>query len=111
MGIRKNKKRKEGLRLTDKKHPKQGIWATVMGILSIIIFLVLCFISGKERGGSGIGIGLAGLACAIISIWGFILAWLSLRLDNIRQLFPSLGVVINGLMVLMYLIVYILGMG
>lgn len=109
--LHKRKKRKEGLRLTDKKHPRQGIWATVLGILSIVVFLSLCFISGEERGHSGIGIGIAGIACAVISIGGFILAWLSLRLDNIRQLFPSLGVVINGLMILMYLIVYILGTG
>ena len=31
------------------------------------------------------------------------------RLENIRQLFPSLGVIINGLMVLMYLVIYIIG--
>lgn len=108
---RKGKRRKEGLRLTDKKHPKQGIWATALGVLSIVIFLVLCFMSGEARGKSGIEIGFMGLLCVLVSLAGFVLAWLSLRLENIRQLFPSLGVIINGLMLLLYLIVYILGMG
>ena len=91
----KKKRRKDGLHLTDKKHPKQGIWSTVLGILSLVLFLVLCFLAGE--------------VCVAINIWGFVLAMLSLKLDNIRQLFPSLGVIINGLMILMYLVIYILG--
>ena len=43
----KKKRRKDGLHLTDKKHPKQGIWSTVLGILSLVLFLVLCFLSGE----------------------------------------------------------------
>jgi hypothetical protein len=105
------KRKKDGLRLTDKKHPIQGIWSTILGILSIVIFLILCIMSGEARGASGIEIGFMGLLCGAISIAGFALALLALRLENIRQLFPSLGVVINGLMILLYLIVYIVGMG
>ncbi len=103
------KKGKDGLHLTDKRHPGQAIWATVMGIASIVIFLVLCYMSGREKGNAGIEIGFAGSACTLLSIWGFSLAWFSLKLDNIRQLFPSLGVVINGIMILLYLLIYIWG--
>lgn len=109
MIMSKKKRRKDGLHLTDKKHPKQGIWSTVLGILSLVLFLVLCFLSGEAGGKAGAWIGILGVLCAAINIWGFVLAMLSLKLDNIRQLFPSLGVVINGLMILMYLVIYILG--
>jgi hypothetical protein len=107
---RRKKRKKEGLRLTDKKHPVQGIWSTVLGILSLVMFLILCIMSGEEGGASGIEIGFMGIFCGVVSIAGFILALLALRRENIRQLFPSLGVVINGLMILLYLLVYIAGM-
>ncbi|MCI7060627.1 MAG: DUF6142 family protein [Lachnospiraceae bacterium] len=105
----KKRRKKEGLHLTDKKHPKQGIWSTVLGIVSVVFFLVLCFMSGETGGKAGVWIGILGVLCAVISIWGFVLAMLSLKMDNIRQLFPSLGVVINGIMIVFYLVIYIMG--
>ena len=98
----KKKRKKDGLHLTDKKHPKQGIAST-------ILFLVLCILSGQAGGNAGIWIGIWGVVLAVINIWGFVLGMISLKLENIRQLFPSLGVIINGLMVLMYLVIYIIG--
>ncbi len=99
----------EGLRLTDKKHPKEAMIATAMGMVSIVVFCVLCFMSGESRGTSGVEAGVAGVFCFFISIVGFILAWVSLHKDNIRPMFPTIGVVINGLLVLFYLLVYIWG--
>jgi hypothetical protein len=110
MSHRKRRK-KDGLRLTDKKHPIQGIWSAILGFLSVILFLVLCVMSGAAGGASGIEIGFLGFLCAAVSVFGFVLAMLSLRLENIRQFFPSVGVVTNGLMILLYLLVYIVGMG
>ena len=101
----KKKRKKDGLHLTDKKHPKQGIASTILGLLS----LVLCILSGQAGGNAGIWIGIWGVVLAVINIWGFVLGMISLKLENIRQLFPSLGVIINGLMVLMYLVIYIIG--
>lgn len=109
MAYIKKKRGKEGLRLTDKKHPRSGVAATGLAVLSLAIFAVVCFMSGESRGQSGIEAGVIGLLCFVISIVGFILSWLSLGMDNIRTLFPSIGVVANGLLVLFYLIVYILG--
>ena len=106
---RKKKRENDGLRLTDKKHPKIAVLSTGMAVLSLGIFAVLCFMSGETNGQSGIEAGLIGILCFCISIAGFIMAWLSLHQDNIRPLFPTIGAVANGLLMLFYLIVYILG--
>ena len=42
-----NRKR---IRFSDKKHPKHGIISVVLGVLSIIILLTLCIVSGHAKG-------------------------------------------------------------
>lgn len=106
---RKKKRENEGLRLTDKKHPRMAILSSGLAVLSLGIFAVLCFMSGETNGQSGIEAGIVGILCFCISIGGFVLAWISLHQENIRPLFPTIGAVANGLMILFYLIVYILG--
>lgn len=110
MSRRKKRDREnEGLRLTDKKHPKGAIVSTILSVVSLGIFAVLCFMSGETNGQSGIEAGWIGLLCLAISIVGFILAWISLHQENIRPLFPTIGALANGLIMLMYIIVYVWG--
>lgn len=107
----KAKKRRgdQSLHLTDKKHPAIAIVATILGVLSVALFVVLCFISSQSHGKAGILIGLAGIGCFLISITGFILSWISLHQENIRPLFPTIASIINGLLVVFYLLLYIWG--
>ncbi len=106
----KKKRKKEGeLRLTDKKHPISGIWSVLIGVFALIMFIATCFISGDNGGKGGMIVGVVGILCFIISISGFILSWMSLRKENIRYLFPTIGAVVNGLQIIGYMIVYIWG--
>ena len=63
-----NRKR---IRFSDKKHPKHGIISVVLGVLSIIILLTLCIVSGHAKGRAGMEIGALGLATMVLSIIGF----------------------------------------
>ena len=76
-----NRKR---IRFSDKKHPKHGIISVVLGVLSIIILLTLCIVSGHAKGRAGMEIGALGLATMVLSIIGFVLA---VRCRNIRNFF------------------------
>lgn len=60
-----NRKR---IRFSDKKHPKHGIISVVLGVLSIIILLTLCIVSGHAKGRAGMEIGALGLATMVLSI-------------------------------------------
>ncbi len=106
---RRRKRENDGLRLTDKRHPGLGILSTVLALASLILFGAVCFVSGTNRGNSGLGVGLVGVLCFLISIAGFICAWISLHQENIRPHFPTIGSVLNGLMMIMYLMLYIWG--
>lgn len=105
----KKKRGAQSLRLTDKRHPVSGIVAMILGIISVILFIVICFISSQSHGKAGILAGLAGIFCFILSIAGFVLSWLTLHQENIRPLFPTIAAVINGLSVVFYLLLYIWG--
>ena len=85
----KKKRKKDGLHLTDKKHPKQGIASTILGLLSLVLFLVLCILSGQAGGNAGIWIGIWGVVLAVINIWGFVLGMISLKLENIPPAKPQ----------------------
>ena len=58
-----NRKR---IRFSDKKHPKHGIISVVLGVLSIIILLTLCIVSGHAKGRAGMEIGALGLATMVL---------------------------------------------
>lgn len=106
---RRRKKAEGELRLSSKKHPRRGIASTCFAILSILLFGAACIYSGTLDGKAGMEIGIAGLACIVISITGFVFAWLALHEENIKAVFPTVGILLNGLLVILYMILYLLG--
>ncbi len=104
-----HKKESGELHLTDKRHPVSGIASSVIAAVSFISFAAACIISGRNGGNAGSGIGLIGISCFIISIIGFVMAWISLHQENIRPLFPAIGSLVNGILIVIYMILYILG--
>lgn len=106
---RRRKKAEGELRLSSKKHPRRGIASTCFAILSIILFGAACIYSGTLNGKAGMEIGVVGIACIGISIIGFVFAWLALHEDNIKTVFPTVGILLNSLLIIMYMILYLLG--
>ncbi len=104
------KKEKSALHLSDKKHPVSGIVATGIGVVSLFLFLVICFISSESNGNGGILIGAGGMLCFALSVAGFILSWLSLHIENIRPHFPTVAAILNGLLMVFYFLLYMWGM-
>lgn len=103
-------RRRENLKLTDKKHPQDAIIATLLAVLSIVILVTACMHSSERNGKSGIGIGFAGMGAGIISAIGFVMAAKSLKRDDIRYLFPSIASVANGLLLIFYVFIYFWGL-
>ena len=110
MGSKKKKHEGSSLHLTDTIHPFVGIVAVFFGVVSVVIFTALCFVSSQSHGKAGMMIGFAGIICFLISLVGFGLSWYSLNQENIRPLFPTIAAVINGLSAVFYFLLYMLGM-
>lgn len=105
----KKRQKQSSLKLTDKKHPPLAIGATLVGFGSGIGFFAVCLVSSQSHGKAGVYIGVWGLLCLLLSAVGFVMAWFSLRQDNIRTFFPSVAAVINGLLMVFYILLYFWG--
>ena len=93
-----NRKR---IRFSDKKHPKHGIISVVLG--------VLCIVSGHAKGRAGMEIGALGLATMVLSIIGFVLAVRCNKEEDIYHVTPAVGSVLNGIMILLFMVLFIKG--
>lgn len=106
-----NKKRnkKETIHFSGRRHTKTGIVSTVIGALSILGFIAVCIVSGIADGKGGILIGFAGLLLLMISIEGFVLSYKAFKKKDIFYVYPVVGAILNGVMIILYMSLYILG--
>lgn len=107
MEIRFGKRKR--IRFSDKSHPTRGIVSVGLGILSLIVLVVLCIVSGRAKGNAGIGIGFAGIWALGMSIAGFILAVRCSREEDIYMATPAVGSVLNGVLTLILMMLFFKG--
>ena len=74
-----------------------------------MILLFLCLVSGAHRGNPGTWVGVAGIWTLVISVVGFVLSAKSYRLDDIHMITPCLGSVLNGVVMVIMVILYVIG--
>ena len=89
------KKRK--IKFTDKKHSRNGILSTILGAVSA--GLLFCLLAAAY-----LTSGQAGKACA--GAWYGVLGR---REEDSYRLFPDLGIGINGLLLVGFVMIYIMG--
>lgn len=97
------------IQFTDKTHPVQGIISVILGFCSLVLLFALCILSGRAKGMSGIEAGILGVVDLVVSLVGFIMAIRCYRKEDIYLITPSLGATINGLLVILCMVLYIVG--
>ncbi len=106
-----HKKSKEMIHFSGRRHTKTGIFSMIIGIAAVAGFLALSIISGMNGGRGGFVLGLVGLLLFGLSVFGFILSYKAFKKKDIFYRFPIAGAILNGLMTIIFMIVYILGFG
>lgn len=101
-----NRKR---IRFSDKKHPKA--WNYFSGTGCPFDYYSLdtlhCVRTCKSR--AGMEIGALGLATMVLSIIGFVLAVRCNKEEDIYHVTPAVGSVLNGIMILLFMVLFIKG--
>lgn len=99
-----------GIRFTSQRIPKEGILAIILGGVSIFIFLYLSFYSAYYRGEAGLIIGGIGSFAFFLSLTGFFLSLRTMKKDNVFLKVPIMGVVVNMISLIIYLVLYFYGL-
>ncbi|MDF2474094.1 MAG: hypothetical protein K0R21_1876 [Anaerocolumna sp.] len=101
--------KKKNYKFTDIEHSVKGLISFILGIVSMIAFLVVSYLSSLSGGNGGFGYGVTGIILFIVAIGGLILGVQSFKEKDIYYNAPIAGVVMNGFFVCVYFILYIMG--
>ena len=96
------KKRK--IKFTDKKHSRNGILSTILGAVSAGLLFCLLAAAYLTSGQAVLGLLAFFVACA--GAWYGVLGR---REEDSYRLFPDLGIGINGLLLVGFVMIYIMG--
>lgn len=89
--------RKKNYIFTNRKHSEKAIMSTVLGIISIVAFLAVIYLTYKKQGEAPINYGLTGLLTAVFSLTGFVLGIVTIMEKDRYKIFPGIGIVLNTL--------------
>lgn len=87
----------------------QGIWGLVVSILVLLVTAVLIFLSVKNHGVVSKYFALIAILANLLALAGFIIALKALYTKDTHHGIPITALVLNGITVVFYLVIYIIG--
>lgn len=87
--------RRRGYKFTNKRHSQMGIMSLVFGVLSLVSFVLVVYLSYKSAGNVPNGYGVTGFLITVFAIVGLTLAALDLRQKDCYKFFSGIGLVLN----------------
>lgn len=104
------KLKKSNFMFSNRNHSKKGMLSTFLAVLTIITLLILSILSSRTGGNGSMLLGGFGLCALILSIAGFMIGLQSLKEEEVYYSFPVVGTTLNTIILVVYLIIYIMGM-
>jgi len=105
------RRKKEMIHFSGRRHTKLGILSTIIGIVVVLGFIAISIISSSDIGEGSLLIGVIGLLLLAIAIFGFVISYKAFKEIDIFYTLPIIGSFLNGTMMVVLLILYILGIG
>ncbi len=97
------------LKIATKKLPVSVIAAFILGVLSLIMFIAMCIISVINLGNAGQIVGIVPIISLIVNAWAFFVSYRNLKREDVKKGPVSVSAFLNGGMVIVYLVLYLLG--
>lgn len=104
------KKDRDTIRFSGRKHSKKGIFSSVIGMVAVLGFLTISMISGLNHGNGTMMLGVLGLMLLVFAVYGCYLSYQSFKERDIFYHFPITGMTLNGVLLILLFILYILGL-
>ena len=105
-----NVNRRKGYKFTSKSHTKRGLISSGIGFFSLLLLGGLFYLSYQEAGNMAAYGGFLGFLSMLGAAVGLILAMKSFHEEDKFYLFSYVGCVLNGMLLVGWIILYILGM-
>ena len=103
------KRKKEVFKFSGRNHSIKGLISVIIGGITLLALIILSVISSLSGGNGGLILGIIGMVLFVISIAGFILGIKSCREKEIFYTAPVVGMVLNGLLSLVFFVLYMVG--
>jgi len=97
-------------KFTDKKHTKQGMVSSGLGLLALLMMALAVFMAYRLSGNAGSYTGLLGLLSMLFSAVGFVLAVKGFQEEDAYYLFSQIGAFLNGALFILWVLIFIIGM-
>ncbi len=94
---------------TSKSHSEKGMFASGLGVISLISILLCVYLCYKQGGAMDPKLGAAALFSLLISIGGLSMGIIARREKDVFYLFPDLGIVLNTISFLVISALFYLG--
>ena len=106
----KNKRDKDMIYFSGRRHTRRGIASAIMGLIAVVSFNIVSIVSASYKGNAGMIVGIIGFLILILALLGFIRSVKAFKERDIFYRFPIIGAVLNGLMIIILFILYILAL-
>lgn len=107
--LRRQKLKKRRYKFTDKNQSRQGIISSVIGILAFLLTAGVMTVAYVQNGQAGKIIAIPGFLALLLSLTGLYTGIRGAREEDTYRLFPWLGCILNGIILAVYVMVYVLG--
>ncbi len=100
---------KKRYKFTDKNQSKNGILSVCLGTAALFLTGGIFAAAYLKSGQAGKTVAVLGFLALLLSVGGLYYGSLGLKEEDVYRLFPYLGLVINGAVLAVYVLIYVLG--
>lgn len=88
--------RKRNYIFTNKKHAQKAIMSAILGIISTVSLVAVIYLAYLKKGQAPANYGLTGLLIVVFSMIGLLLGIVAATEKDRFKLFPTIGILLNG---------------
>ena len=103
--------KKSSLRFAGRKQSRVGVMSTVIAGIAWCVFVALCVNAAVSDGMAEPVVGAIGLVDAVFALAGMFLGFKGFQEREVYYVMPIIGVVLNGILFVVYFSLYIMGTG
>lgn len=107
--LRREKLKKRRYKFTDKNQSRKGIISSVIGTAALLLTVGVMAAAYIQNGQAGKVIAIPGFSALLLSLTGFYYGVCGTREEDTYRLFPWLGCMLNGIILAVYVMIYVLG--